>query len=305
MSSLPAARHPHRLGGRPGLAAVKPVEPNSIAPIPDKPIVMLVTPQIAQDWLDNRNLHNRRKSNVTARKYVKAIRAERWKCTHEGIAFDRDGFLIDGQHRLMAIVQTRTPLKLFVIPFVEGMDDDTFGVLNSGNRRQVAQLLHFAGGAETAAAAKILGVIDDSFGDGTHVAGGVVATNPENDEVLDVVNAWPELPLLTAQTSAVYRNSRILKSIHLAVLAQASRTRYEGRIESWIDGLSTGIGLGDQDPRRHARNRFVRGEKSFNDATGRALGYRLLVKAWNAYALEKPMGVLKASLNEAVPEVVK
>lgn len=274
-------------------------------PIPDAPTVMLVTPDMAQDWLDNRNLHNRRKSNVTARKYVKAIQANRWKCTHEGIAFDRDGFLIDGQHRLMAIVQTGVSLKLFVIPFVDGMDDDTFGVLNSGNRRQAAQMLHFPGSAAAAAAAKILGVIDDSFSDGTHVTGGVCATTAENDEVLDVVGNWPELPLLTAQTSAAYRGSLVPQSIHLAVLAQASRTPYVGRIESWIDGLVDGVGLGEQDSRRLVNKRFVRSGKEFNDAAGRALGYRLLVKAWNAYALDKPMGRLQASLKEPVHEVVR
>jgi hypothetical protein len=290
---------------RPGLAAVNALRAGGLAPIPNVPTVMLVTPDMAQDWLDNRNLRNRRKSNVTARKYVKAIQASRWKCTHEGIAFDRDGFLIDGQHRLMAIVQTGTSLKLFVIPFVDGMDDDTFGVLNSGNRRQAGQMLHFPGSAAAAAAAKILGVIDDSFSDGTHVTGGVVATNAENDEVLDVVDNWPELPLLTAQTSAAYRGSLVPQSIHLAVLAQASRTQYADRIGSWIDGLVDGVGLGEQDSRRLVNKRFVRSGKEFNDATGRALGYRLLAKAWNAYALDKPMGRLQASLKEPAPEVVR
>lgn len=302
MSSPRIARHNKP---RPGLVAVNAAKASGLAPIPDIPTVMLVTPAMAQDWLDNRNLHNRRKSNVTARKYVKAIRANRWKCTHEGIAFDRDGFLIDGQHRLMAIVQTGVSLKLFVIPFVEGMDGDTFGVLNSGNRRQAAQMLHFPGSAAAAAAAKILGVVDDSFDDGTHVTGGVVATNAENDEVLDVVDNWPELPLLTAQTSAAYRGSLVPQSIHLAVLAQASRTPYASRIGSWIDGLVDGVGLGEQDSRRLVNKRFVRSGKEFNDATGRALGYRLLVKSWNAYALDKPMGRLQASLKEPVPEVVR
>lgn len=305
MSNHPVERPLNGLRPRPALAAVRSTKPGNIASIPDTPTVMLVTPEIAKDWLENRNLHNRRKSNVAARKYAKAIRSDRWKCTHEGIAFDREGFLIDGQHRLMAIVDTGIAVKLFVIPFVEGMDEDTFSVLNSGNRRQAAQMLHFPGSAAAAAAAKILGVIDDSFSDGTHVIGGVVATNAENDEVLDVVGNWPELPLLTPQTSAVYRNARIQQSIHLAVLAQASRTRYAGRIESWVEGLTTGIGLGEDDPRRHAMKRFVGAERQFNDSTGRALGYRLLVKAWNAHAIDRPMRMLKAGLSEPVPEVVK
>jgi hypothetical protein len=305
MSTHQTARPLPGLRPRPALSAVKSTKAGSIAPIPDIPIVMLVTPEIAQDWLENRNLHNRRKSNVTARKYSKTIRGERWKCTHEGIAFDRDGFLIDGQHRLMAIVETGITVKMFVIPFVEGMDEDTFGVLNSGNRRQAAQMLHFPGSAAAAAAAKILGVVDDSFSDGTHVTGGVVATNAENDEVLDVVDDWPELRSLTTSTSAAYKTSRIPQSIHLAMLAQASRTRYAPRMQSWIEGLSTGIGLGEEDARRFVMRRFVGAERQFSDASGRAVGYRLLVKAWNCHATDKPMKKLQASLNEAVPEVVK
>lgn len=305
MNERHAVRPSPNLFPRPSLAAVKTVKPGGVAPIPERPVVMLVTPAMAADWLENRNVHNRTKSKVTANRYAKAIRADRWKCTHQGVAFDRDGFLIDGQHRLLAVVATGIGVKLFVIPFVEGMDDDTFGVLDSGSRRQAAQMLGFKGAAAAAAAARILGVIDGSFDEDTHVTGGVYATNAETDEVLDVVDLWPELPYLTTQTSAAYKNARIPQSLHLAVLAQASRSRHSGHVDSWLEGLNKGVGLGPGDPRLLARNRFTRDERAFNDGIGKALGYRLLVKAWNAHALGKSLGVLKASVNEDVPEVLK
>ena len=36
------------------------------------------------------------------------------KVTHQCIAFDKDGNLIDGQHRLAAVLQTRQTVKMTV-----------------------------------------------------------------------------------------------------------------------------------------------------------------------------------------------
>lgn len=278
--------------------------PVGVAPIPDKPVVMLVTPEIATDWLDNRNINNRSKSNVTARRYGRSIVAKRWKCTHQGIAFDRDGWLIDGQHRLMAIVATGIPAKLFIIPFVEGMDDNTFDVLDSGHKRHASQLLKGKGSTAVAAAARYLGVVDGSFGTDCKIVGEVLATTVETTEILDVVDAWPELTEWASAVGATNTNARIPHGPHLAVLAQGERSIHKDRIGSWLDGINSGAGLSQRDPRLLVRNRFIRDERSFHGQDGRCSAYRLLVKAWNAHAVGGSLGVLRMSGNEARPEVV-
>lgn len=299
MTTSPTPRHLPNLAIVPTAGTI----PAGPLHIPAAPVVMLITPEIAADWLENRNVENRRKSNVAARKYARLIQAKRWKCTHQGIAFDRDGFLIDGQHRLMAIVATKVSTKLFVIPFVEGMDDNTFDVLDSGHRRQAAQLLKGPGANARAAAARYLGVVDGSFGPESQIAQDIVATSVETPDVLEVVKEWPELMEWASVMGTANRNAHIPPGPHLAVLAQAERSPHRDRVESWLDGINSGAGLGPRDPRLLIRNRFISGTRLAHGHAGQCMAYRLLVKAWNAHAVGGSLGVLRASDGEARPEV--
>lgn len=273
--------------------------------IPTRPVVMYVTPEIAADWLKHRNVdYNRAVSPVTVRKYGRLITANKFKCSHQGVAFNRSGYLIDGQHRLLAIVATGTAVKLFVIPFVEGMDETTFDVLDNGLRRNAAQFLKHPGGTAAAAAARFLGVVDGSFGPENAIILDVFATRAEMPEVLDVVAAWPELRSWTKEVSTVRTTTFIPPGAHLAVLAQAERSVYRQRIASWVEGLAHGIGLDAHDPRLHLRNRFIRDHRALMNQTGRALAYQLITKAWNAHAAGASMGVLRASEKESRPGVI-
>lgn len=105
--------------------------------------VMVVTPTIAADWL-KANVENNRaivESRVDA--YVRAINNGEWQLTPEGVMFDTDGNLIDGQHRLTAISRANKPVKMVVwtgVPF------ETMEVLNTGVARTTADVLTVTGG---------------------------------------------------------------------------------------------------------------------------------------------------------------
>ena len=70
-------------------------------------VVMEVGPDLAARWLDG-NTHNRPLKQTLVDRFVRDMQAGRWRLTHQGIAFDADGMLIDGQHRLWAIVISAT-----------------------------------------------------------------------------------------------------------------------------------------------------------------------------------------------------
>ncbi|MGE0821122.1 MAG: hypothetical protein AB7G75_11065 [Candidatus Binatia bacterium] len=75
--------------------------------------VMQVTSKQAADWLEV-NHCNRPLSRAVVEKYRRAIASKRFYLTHQGIALDAEGRLRDGQHRLQAIVDSGTPVKLVV-----------------------------------------------------------------------------------------------------------------------------------------------------------------------------------------------
>lgn len=76
--------------------------------------VVEVTPAMAAEWLtmnssDNRNLRTR-----VVQQYARDMKAGRWELTHQGIAFGADGRIVDGQHRLSAVVMADVPVAMVV-----------------------------------------------------------------------------------------------------------------------------------------------------------------------------------------------
>src|SRR5947199_10315040 len=75
--------------------------------------VQTITPKKAAEYL-GLNTANRPLSNRTVREFAAAMRRGEWRVTHQGIAFDTTGALVDGQHRLAAIVEADLPVDVTV-----------------------------------------------------------------------------------------------------------------------------------------------------------------------------------------------
>ncbi|MBN2129326.1 MAG: hypothetical protein JW741_07505 [Sedimentisphaerales bacterium] len=73
-----------------------------------------ITPEMACRWLEQANFQNRRVNEAKVRKLATDIRSGKWGLTHQGIAFDTHGVLIDGQHRLWAIVEADQDVTMWV-----------------------------------------------------------------------------------------------------------------------------------------------------------------------------------------------
>jgi len=88
------------------------VLPISARPCNDVYIVD-VTPEMAAQWLAAGRF-NRRVNHAAVASYERQINAGLWRCSHQGIAFTREGVLIDGQHRLLAVVRTGKTVRMTV-----------------------------------------------------------------------------------------------------------------------------------------------------------------------------------------------
>jgi hypothetical protein len=99
--------------------------------------LMLVTPLLAKNWM-KRNTDNRaiRRSRVA---YLsRLIKRGEWKTTHQGIAFDKAGILLDGQHRLLAIIDADIAVMMMV---THDADRDTFHAIDGARPRTPADIL--------------------------------------------------------------------------------------------------------------------------------------------------------------------
>jgi len=93
-----------------------------------------ITPQMAAAFLSN-NGGNRKIRKGAVAKYAAIIGDGNWRRTPEAVIFDKDGVLMNGQHRMSAIVKSGVSVDMLVITNVER---DAFPALDRGVSRTTA-----------------------------------------------------------------------------------------------------------------------------------------------------------------------
>lgn len=104
--------------------------------------VITITPAKAKQMLQ-KNKGNFRPMNMPRVKLMaRDMLSGNWRQTGESIKFGKNGQLLDGQHRLQAIVESGVSLKMLVI---RGLDPDAALSMDTGKTRSVAQWLGHLG----------------------------------------------------------------------------------------------------------------------------------------------------------------
>ena len=106
--------------------------------VPDCPTWILVTPAIAKEWLKVNSI-NRKVRAATVKYMAEQIRLGRFEKISQGIGFRWDGVLVDGQHRLLAIIMADIPAYLLVVP---DLSDEAFTFIDRGNNKSASDVLH-------------------------------------------------------------------------------------------------------------------------------------------------------------------
>ncbi|MCP4549485.1 MAG: hypothetical protein GY835_23770 [bacterium] len=102
-----------------------------------------ITPEKAATLLksNNRNRHVRRAS---VRGYCAEMIAGRWRVTHQAIAINSDGSLLDGQHRLHAIIMSGLTIRASVC---RNADPQTLSCVDTQTERTGADAVYLEWGA--------------------------------------------------------------------------------------------------------------------------------------------------------------
>lgn len=99
--------------------------------------LIMVTPDLARQMLGANN-GNRRLRKNSVESMAKAMRRGEWKISHQAIALGQTGRLIDGQHRLSAVVAAETAVPMVV---AYGADERTFDSLDIGVKRTAEDII--------------------------------------------------------------------------------------------------------------------------------------------------------------------
>lgn len=106
--------------------------------------VVTVTPELAREWLEKNMERNRPVMKGTVHGYARLMKAGGWNLTHQGIAFDEDGKLMDGQHRLHAVVEANVPVQMNVTYNVRHTPGEAF-TIDMGRKRTYANITMMSG----------------------------------------------------------------------------------------------------------------------------------------------------------------
>ncbi len=238
-----------------------------------------VTPALAEQWLAGR-AENRvvRKSIVAL--YCRLMLARQWVLTHQGIAFDEEGRLIDGQHRLMAVVASGVSVLMVVMT---GVSNEAFEAIDRHIKRSVADCLRID--KDIAAAAQA--------GWGHEGRGLKAMLSPP--EVRDVVDAHG-LSLVFAVDNLTKQHVRgITTAPIISMVARAHAAGYgEERLRQFCAVLSSGepAAMPDDQAALRLRNVLLSQDSRLHSGPGTR---RKIMRAIQAFDKREPVTKLYAA----------
>lgn len=251
--------------------------------------VEMVTPEKALAWLTNA-ARNRTITNSVVRRYGADMETGRWTLNGQGIIFDINGKLVDGRHRLTAIVATQVEVLMLV---VRGAKPEAFETMDSGRVRTLAHTLNIEGhkhAAAVSAAARI------TF---AYVAGVNLKFSATRSELLDLIRRHPAVETYAA---AIANRDHLIKSLGVprnafaAVMAVANDAGdRDQEVKEFIDGFVTGEGLFSGDPRLTLRRWLARMRSETGVGGGRVAEpfFAATVKAWSAFANDNDLTIIR------------
>lgn len=229
--------------------------------------IITVTPEQAAAWLAAQG-KNRPVNRGRVAAFARQMKNGGWRVTHQGIAFDEDGGLVDGQHRLAAVIEAGVSVAMMA---TWGISRDVMkSAVDRQSKRTAAHAFSIDG--ETNAHAKsavcrtlwTLENADIGYSDAS-----------DHDALTAVLERHrPAIEHCLAQSGSLRPNA--------PVVAVSVLMFYGNRGEEWYRGLVTGESLGAGDPRLHLRNWLLTGKKLFGTGRGASMVIEVLARSLSA-----------------------
>lgn len=248
--------------------------------------VVTITPEMAEVML-TKNKVNRKPRKGRVDLYAKQMSAGQWRVTGETLVFGTNGQLLQGQHRLMACVQSGSSFRTVV---VYGVDPESMRVMDSGAARTAGDAFSIEGTRNhTIVAAVCRYLIGVERGIQTNTAAMALITR---DELFDFYEKHCDLVAESVPHGRRLYSELGISASSWTALAYVLLEADADMAVSFIEGAASGVGLYDNDPRLALRN-FVTNVKTSRRNVPWWELMAVGIKAWNAFLEDKPMKMLK------------
>jgi hypothetical protein len=252
-----------------------------------------VTPEIAEKWL-NGNTHNRalRDSNVSF--LASEIISGRWKENGETIKFSADQQLIDGQHRLYAVIEAGKAIRTLVarnVPF------DSFHTIDVGLVRTAGDTLDVDGEENGPALSAALMALDDIVSRNGQKPGCRVP----NGSVCQLLKDNPDIRAAVAEVKQT-KLGKVLPKGPAAALLCLFKRKDSVLAGVFAHSVATGAGLEMDNPFYQLREMMLRNLKE-KAKLPRMYVMAVTIKAWNRARDNRSSKAIRWGTAESFPVI--
>ena len=249
-----------------------------------KPVVAIetVTPTKAKNWLQG-NVDNRKLRETRVLFFSRLLLDDEWELTGDAIVFDSEGILINGQHRLSAIVVSHVSAQFLVL---RGVPSKSQEVMDQGLSRNLGDQLHRRGVLYPNVVGGALNwLYQMEYIERTgkvHYAD--QSMRPSLRELLALFEKNPELPTEAKHLSKLVYYTKVRHGPTVAAYHRLHGIDAE-ECEIFFKNLQEGAGLAKNDPIWRLRE-WCNNDARTRSTTGRAPTYRymaMVFKAWNLW----------------------
>jgi hypothetical protein len=252
---------------------------------------VLVTPEIAAQWLAN-NSQNRNVNKDRVNRYAADMINNKWRNnTGEFVKIAKDGTLLDGQHRLIAVIKAKKTVELDVL---KDLENDLFQVLDTGKSRNASDILKIAGIKNATTVSGLINKFHMFMNTNVRNSSSTFGNNLSGHEMLSFYNSNKEWiddnctksHTFYAQFQKVWNHGEV--ALFYSLLTHADKRLGHDFIRELCQGTDI-----TNDSIILLRNRLIAEKISNTKKSLNAVTRALVIKTWNAYYLGKTIKSLK------------
>lgn len=243
---------------------------------------------------------NRKHGVRTVAEYAAAMLRGEWELTHQGIAFNEHGELVDGGHRLRAIVLASQTKPKIAIQFMvtTGLTERAMATMDIGRRRIPSDFLRMLGKTNTSSLGGIIRLVycyDNVPWSSTETWGRYRITPRVQEDFLN------ENPALEEAVDHAFPLKRLFKSSATgAFWFLATRERPDVDVHAFLEQLRTGELLEKGDPALTLRELMLNTRAALRRFEG-SQELALLIKAFNKWVAGEQARVFAFRVDENYP----
>jgi hypothetical protein len=265
----------------------------------------LVTPRMAEEIL-SRNTRNRPLKAGVVERYARDMAAKKWKHNAMPIRIAADGTLMDGQHRLWAVIESATPTDMILL---DGLPEDAIDSIDNGAARGYSDYRTIRAKAEGQAMSypnEFQAVLRwiywyqtmwPSLSRGR--VGSKIGTFAELDEIAE---QYPKLTEYIGDAKAAVHKTHIIRQSTLAFVYSLAAEYDQNKAALWLDVLQRGVTDVPDHPALALRERMI-SAKVNREKLDPMHELVFVIKSWNAWAQGQGLRAVRWVGEELVPPI--